>query len=80
MLSYYIPAERRFSDYKECQLSVTATNFNPANACISLIFNSEVPVVEAVLASALAYPVAFPAIGIGGGYYVDGGALSNAPG
>lgn len=77
VLSYYIPAERRFSDYRECQLSVTATNLT--RKCLHIFdFNSEVPVVEAVLAS-MAYPVAFPAIRIGGDYYVDGGALSNAP-
>ena len=64
VLSYYIPAERRFSDYRECQLSVTATNLS--RKCLHVFdFNSEVPVVEAVLAS-MAYPVAFP-------------ALSNAP-
>ena len=56
MLSYYIPAERRFSDYRECQLSVTATNLT--RKCGHIFdFNSEVPVVEAVLAS-MAYPVA----------------------
>lgn len=77
VLSYYIPAERRFSDYRECQLSVTATNLT--RKCLHIFdFNSEVPVAEAVLAS-MAYPVAFPAIRIGGDYYVDGGALSNAP-
>ena len=77
VLSYYIPAERCFSDYRECQLSVTATNLT--RKCLHIFdFNSEVPVVEAVLAS-MAYPVAFPAIRIGGDYYVDGGALSNAP-
>ena len=77
VLSHYIPAERRFSDYRKCQLSVTATNLS--RKCLHVFdFNSDVPVVEAVLAS-MAYPVAFPAIRIGTDYYVDGGALSNAP-
>ncbi|MFY9394756.1 MAG: patatin-like phospholipase family protein [Halanaerobiales bacterium] len=77
VLQAYIPPERRFSDYRTCQLSVTGTNLSRKRLDI-FDFNSEVPVDRAVLAS-MAYPVAFPAIRIKGDYYVDGGALSNAP-
>ena len=76
VLQAYIPPERRFSDYRTCQLSVTGTNLSRKRLDI-FDFNSEVPVDRAVLAS-MAYPVAFPAIRIKGDYYVDGGALSNA--
>ncbi len=73
----YIPANRRFSDYTKCQLSVTGTNLSCRELQI-FDFNSKVPVVEAVLAS-MSYPVAFPAVNIDGDIIIDGGALSNAP-
>ncbi|MFP4662549.1 MAG: patatin-like phospholipase family protein [Halanaerobiales bacterium] len=76
-LCQYIPAERKFSDYTRCQLSVTGTNLSRKKLQI-FDFNSATPVVEAVLAS-MAYPVAFPAVNIEGEIIIDGGALSNAP-
>ncbi len=72
-----IPKERYFSDYTRCQLSVTGTNLNKKDLRV-FDYNSSVPVVEAVLAS-MAFPLAFPAVKIEGEYYIDGGALSNAP-
>lgn len=73
----YIPRKRRFSDYKKCQLSVTGTNLSSKRLEI-FDFNSTIPVVDAVVAS-MSYPIAFPALNIQGEYFIDGGALSNAP-
>jgi NTE family protein len=77
VLEKYIPRRRQFFDYKNCQLSVTGTNITDKNLHI-FDFNSTTPVIEAVLAS-MSYPVAFPAIEIDGDYFIDGGALCNAP-
>ncbi|MFW5971890.1 MAG: patatin-like phospholipase family protein [Bacillota bacterium] len=77
ILSLYIPRNRYFSDYTKCQLSVTGTNLSKRKLTI-FDFNSTVPVIDAVIAS-MSYPVAFPAVEIAGDFYIDGGALSNAP-
>ena len=77
VIKKYIPVNRSFSDYKECQLSVTGTNLSRWNLEI-FDFNSSTPVVDAVLAS-MSYPAAFPAVNINNDFYIDGGALSNAP-
>ncbi|QTL99641.1 hypothetical protein GM661_17620 [Iocasia frigidifontis] len=77
VLNSYIPVKRRFSDYRDCQLSVTGTNLNRKKLRI-FDYNSDIAVIEAVLGS-MAFPVAFPAVNIEGDNYIDGGALCNAP-
>mgnify|MGYP006279059229 FL=1 len=77
ILKEYIGAGRSFSDYMECQLSVTGTNLDRKTKKV-FDFNSEVEVIKAVLAS-MAYPVGLPTVDIFGNKYVDGGVLDNAP-
>lgn len=76
-INKYIPINRLFNHYTECQLSVTGTNLNKKELRI-FDFNSGIPVRKAVLAS-LAFPVGLPAVDIEGDRYVDGGTLDNAP-
>ncbi len=77
LLNKYIADDRKFYDYKKCNLSVTTTNLDLK---ISKIFdyNTEVSVKKAVLAS-MAYPVALPVIKIGEENHIDGGVLNNTP-
>ncbi|MEJ6951829.1 patatin-like phospholipase family protein [Natronospora cellulosivora (SeqCode)] len=77
ILNQYIPDCRSFSDYTKCQLSLTGTNLNKKKLKY-FDFNSTAPVIDALLAS-MSYPVAFPAVKINNDFYIDGGALSNAP-
>lgn len=77
ILNEYIPEQRQFSDFTDCQLSVTGTNLDKKDKQV-FDFNSDVPVDRAVLAS-MAFPVAYPSVNIDGDYYIDGGFLDNAP-
>ncbi|MFW5981932.1 MAG: patatin-like phospholipase family protein [Halanaerobiaceae bacterium] len=77
LISKYIPGERRFSDYKVSQLSLTGTNLSKKKLEI-FDFNSTTPVIDALLAS-MTYPVAFPPVKIINDFFIDGGVLSNAP-
>lgn len=77
IINRYIPTSRRFSYYKQCQLSVTATNLNNRAARI-FDYNSRTDVTQAILAS-MTFPTAFPPVNIDNDYYIDGGILTNAP-
>ncbi|MFW6030934.1 MAG: patatin-like phospholipase family protein [Halanaerobiales bacterium] len=77
LISKYIPEDRKFSDYKVSQLSLTGTNLSKKKLEI-FDFNSTTPVRDALLAS-MTYPVAFPPVKISNDFFIDGGVLSNAP-
>ena len=77
LLRKHIGVDRSFSDYTDCQLSVTGTNLDRKTKTV-FDFNSETDVVNAVLAS-MAYPVGLPCMKLGEEKYIDGGVLDNAP-
>ena len=77
VLARYINKDRIFSDYTDCQLSVTGTDLTNKELHI-FDFNSDISIINAVLAS-MAYPVAYPSIKIKDSYFIDGGFLDNAP-
>ena len=77
LLNKYIVDDRKFYDYKKCNLSVTTTNLNLKTSKI-FDYKSKELVKKAVLAS-MAYPVALPAIKIGEENHIDGGVLNNTP-
>ncbi|HEY8486601.1 MAG TPA: patatin-like phospholipase family protein [Limnochordales bacterium] len=77
-LTQFVPAGRRMGDYRRVELVVTATDLNAGRTICFDRSTPEVPVVEAVLASA-AFPVAFRSRRIRGHWHVDGGVFDNAP-
>ena len=77
-LARYIPAHRRLGDYRRVELVVTATDLHAGCTVTFDRTTPEVPVLDAVLASA-AYPLAFPSRNIRGHWHVDGGVFDNAP-
>lgn len=77
-LTRFLPARRRMGDYRRVELVVTATDLNAGRTVTFDRTTPEVPVLDAVLASA-AYPLAFPSRPIRGHWHVDGGVFDNAP-
>ena len=77
-LTRFIPARRRLGDYRRVELVVTATDLNAGRTVTFDRTTPEVPVLDAVLASA-AYPLAFPSRHLRGHWHVDGGVFDNAP-